>query len=225
MGSRCSTADAVRHIRMSFLSCRLIVVMKSLNFGREPISSTSLSNFPLPFMLFLSVFVSSSFVVGAGKTCVVLLRRFFGKVNITSDAKNMLVDTNRRPEKEEGMSWKVVWRCHEMQNWQEVQYGIIMKRNMKAWLIKHQMAMKSSMTFVYNAVWWLHEIWYEKSHETQYETEVRQSRVVMERSMDVCLPDARRKPSRSKRKMSTTYESRNCIFCYDSTTHFFYAPS
>lgn len=98
MGSKWRTADAVRNIKISFFNCRLIVVTKSSSFGRVLISSTSL-NFPLPLMLFLSVFVlSSSFVGGAGNTCVVLLRRSFGNVNITSDAKNMLVDTNIKPD-------------------------------------------------------------------------------------------------------------------------------
>lgn len=98
MGSKWSTADAVRNIKISFLSCRLMVVRKSCSFDRELVSTISLS-FPLPFVL-LSVFVhSSSFAAGAGNTCVVLCRRFFGNVNITSEAKNILVETNIKPER------------------------------------------------------------------------------------------------------------------------------
>lgn len=52
---------------------------------------------------------SSIFIVGAGKTCVVLFRRFFGKVNMTRDAKNMLVETKMRPERKVKLPWNRVW--------------------------------------------------------------------------------------------------------------------
>lgn len=84
IGSKCSTDDAVRNIKISFFNCRFMAFGKSLNFGRE--SSSCCFNF-------FAASISLNFSGGGMRFPF----KCFGKLNIAIAANIIQQEINKMP--------------------------------------------------------------------------------------------------------------------------------